>query len=197
MNFRSLKSLAPLAAVLLLVSCAAKTQSPPPDPQSLEATFVDGFEGHAKKPPLPDSASSHSRIHPKKNTAAAAAVPWAGQIRMVNVAENFVLVESDSAAIAETGEKYSAMRDGVETAVLRMTPMRNPPFLIADIASGNPSPGDKIYLPRATAPTIATTPADPPITPRVRKTSRDVQGSKRSGGFVKSFPKHTGNHKIR
>ena len=75
---------------------------------------------------------------------------------MVNIAENFVLLESNSSVSAIPGEKYLTIRDSQETGAVRMTALRNPPFLIADILSGDPSPGDKIHLPRPTAPTPPT-----------------------------------------
>jgi hypothetical protein len=84
---------------------------------------------------------------------------------MVNVAENFVLLESNSAASTVPGEKYTAIRDGRETGILRMTALRNPPFLIADIVSGNPSPGDKFHLPGPVAPVPTPSPEAAPAKP--------------------------------
>ena len=80
---------------------------------------------------------------------------------MVNIAENFVLLESNSSVSAIPGEKYLTIRDSQETGTVRMTSLRNPPFLIADSVSGDPSPGDKIHLPRPTVtiPAPAPTPA--------------------------------------
>jgi len=83
---------------------------------------------------------------------------WTGVIRMVNSAENFVLVESGAISSAIPGETYLAVGKGVETATLRMTSLKNPPFLIADIVSGSPSPGDKIYLPKMSSPSPSPTP---------------------------------------
>ena len=118
-----IRSIATLAAAVLLAACATKKETTPP---------------------------------------VASPVQWAGEIRMVNVAENFVLVESPSANSTIPGEKYTAIRDSQETGVVRMTSLRNPPFLIADIVSGDPSPGDKIHLPRPTVPVPNPTP--PPQT---------------------------------
>ena len=72
---------------------------------------------------------------------------------MVNTAENFVLIESSTMSSAVPGETYLSVGNGAETASLRMTSLKNPPFLIADIISGNPSPGEKIYLPKNFGPT--------------------------------------------
>jgi len=87
---------------------------------------------------------------PKKKPRPPAATPvnWAGTIQLVNTAENFVLIESESAAPVIPGEKYLSVQNGRESGTLRMTSLKAHPFLIADIVSGNPSTGDKIYIPR-------------------------------------------------
>jgi len=87
---------------------------------------------------------------PKKKPRPPAATPvnWAGTIQLVNTAENFVLIESESATPVIPGENYLSVQDGRESGTLRMTSLKAHPFLIADVVSGNPSTGDKIYLPR-------------------------------------------------
>ena len=84
----------------------------------------------------------------KPRPPAAAPVNWAGTIRMVNTAENFVLIESESATPVVPGEKYLSVQNGRESGTLLMTSLKAHPFLIADIVAGNPSTGDKIYIPR-------------------------------------------------
>ena len=149
-----LRKSAALSAALLLASCAAKKESVPPenpnDAPALTANFVDGPAPSEKKPLIAGIGSFFSQLLPSKSPPAPIASPvnWAGEIRMVNVAENFVLIESNSSAATIPGEKYLAIQNGTETGSVRMTALRNPPFLIADIVSGDPSPGDKIYLPR-------------------------------------------------
>jgi hypothetical protein len=97
-------------------------------------------------------AAKLNRLIPRRAKPPAATAPqWAGSIRMVNTAEKFVLVESSTATSVVPGETYLSIGNSSETASLRMTNLKNPPFLIADIVSGDPSPGDKIYLPKATA----------------------------------------------
>jgi hypothetical protein len=87
---------------------------------------------------------------PKKKPRPPAATPvnWTGTIQLVNTAENFVLIESESATPVIPGEKYLSVQNGRESGTLRMTSLKAHPFLIADIVSGNPSTGDKIYIPR-------------------------------------------------
>lgn len=91
-----------------------------------------------------------AKILPAKKPKPPTAMPvdWAGTIRMVNTPENFVLIESESATAVIPGEKYLSVQDGRETGILLMTALKAHPFLIADIVSGHPSTGDKIYLPR-------------------------------------------------
>jgi hypothetical protein len=48
---------------------------------------------------------------------------------------------------SSAGDLLVCIRDKKETANLRMGNLKNPPFLIADIASGNPAPGDRVFKP--------------------------------------------------
>ncbi len=136
-----------LPVCLFLPACAAKKET-------------------AEKPKKPPAFSRlFSFLQPKKKSKPPEATPvdWTGEIRMVNSPGNFVLVESTSATTPVAGEKYLAMRGATETAVLRMTSLRNHPFLIADIISGEPATGDRIYLPTPTAkPTATPTPGKKP-----------------------------------
>jgi len=164
-----------LAAVILLAACATKKEAnPPPPTEELTASFVDGPAEIL--PFLSRAGSFFSNLLPSKKTRPTVALPvqWAGEIRMVNVAENFVLLESTPAVATVPGEKYTAIRDSRETGVVRMTSLRNPPFLIADIVSGDPSPGDKIHLPRPTAPIPAAEPQPAPMPGFLPKFLREI-----------------------
>lgn len=145
-----------VAAVLLLSSCANKTpnQDSSENPGNLAAAFLDQPVSSEKKTHFTDLGSFFTKLLPRKTPRppTASAVQWAGEIRMVNIAENFVLVESNSAGTTIPGGKYVAVKNGRETGVVRITSLRNPPFLIADIISGDPSPGDKIHFPKPTVP---------------------------------------------
>jgi hypothetical protein len=94
--------------------------------------------------------SGLGKFLPQKKPRPPAATPvnWAGTIRMVNTTENFVLIESDSATLVVPGEKYLSVQNGRESGALLMTSLKAHPFFIADIVAGNPSTGDKIYIPR-------------------------------------------------
>ncbi|MCX6974931.1 MAG: hypothetical protein NTZ94_11685 [Verrucomicrobia bacterium] len=117
--------------------------------------------------PKPEAAAKKTPIHwlswlkfPKKTPPPPLATPidWTGVIRLVNEDERFVLIQAQGGRGVIAGEKYLCIRDAAETGVLRMTALRNPPFLIADILSGDPLAGDKVYLP---SPTVVA-PSQPP-----------------------------------
>ena len=66
-----------------------------------------------------------------------------GSITLVNEDLRFVLI--DSALAPEQGAKLKALSaDLTETAVLRTSPEKKPPFIIADIVSGTPHAGDRV-----------------------------------------------------
>lgn len=101
------------------------------------------------KTPMQKNPPFWSNWLPWKKTRppVATAPEWAGVVRMVNIAENFALIESSGLTPPISGAKYISINKTHETGVLRMTPMKNSPFFIADIISGNPSPGDRIHPP--------------------------------------------------
>ena len=96
------------------------------------------FSGVAKIPSL----------LPRKAAPPQAQIPrLIGVIKTVRKEDRFVLIDATTFQAAETGDLLVCIRDQKETANLRMSTLKNPPFLIADIASGNPSPGDRVFKP--------------------------------------------------
>jgi len=88
------------------------------------------------------------KVFPKKKPAApkAEAIRLIGTVRLVNTEEKFILIDAVIyQAIA--GETLITLADQRQTATLQLSPLRNPPFLIADIASGTPAVGQKVYKP--------------------------------------------------
>ena len=137
----------------------------------LLALAIAGCATPKKEPtqvkPKPEAAAKKTPIHwlswlkfPKKTPPPPLATPidWTGVIRLLNEDERFVLIQAQGGRGVIAGEKYLCIRDAAETGVLRMTALRNPPFLIADILSGDPLAGDKVYLP---SPTVVA-PSQPP-----------------------------------
>jgi hypothetical protein len=87
-------------------------------------------------------------VIPRKAKPPQAQVPrLIGVIKTVNTDDRFVLIDATAFQGAEAGELLVSIRDNKETANLRMSSLKTPPFLIADIASGNPSPGDRVFKP--------------------------------------------------
>jgi len=71
----------------------------------------------------------------------------AGEIAIVNLAQQFVLVDigrTNSPPAAEM-ELRALNPDGGETGRLRVTSERQYPFITADILSGTPQRGDQVY----------------------------------------------------
>ncbi|MEI6072209.1 MAG: hypothetical protein WCS31_10485 [Verrucomicrobiae bacterium] len=153
------KRLILFALVILsaLPACAGKKEKPsgpPAVPTQLAQKPAAWQQWLAKIP----------RLFPQKQKPPAAVIPqWTGVIRMVNTAEHFVLIESGAISSAVPGETYLSVSKGLETATLRMTSLKNPPFLIADIVSGSPSTGEKIYRPKTSS---SPSPSDSPATDR-------------------------------
>jgi hypothetical protein len=138
-----------LLCTLAIAGCAtAKKESPSAKTKP---------EAAAKKP---DSTWLSWLKFPKKTPPPPSATPidWAGVIRLVNEEERFVLIQAQGVKGVIAGEKYLCIRDAAETGVLRMTELKNPPFLIADVLSGDPRAGDKVYLPRPTVVAPSQTP---------------------------------------
>jgi hypothetical protein len=87
-----------------------------------------------------------SKIIPKKAKPPQARAPQLiGTIKMVNKDDRFVLIDAISYNSVQAGDALVCIVNQRQSANLRASALRNPPFLIADIASGTPSPGDKVY----------------------------------------------------
>jgi hypothetical protein len=132
---------------LLLAGCATKTpkhptnqpgigQSAQPKPKRPFMTSVFSWSG------------SIPNLLPRKAKPPQAQVPrLIGVVKTVNTEDRFVLIDATTFQAAEAGDLLVCIRDQKETANLRMSTLKNPPFLIADIASGTPSPGDRVFKP--------------------------------------------------
>lgn len=68
-----------------------------------------------------------------------------GTIKLVNESERFVLIDTVAYQAAIPGDKLASISDGRKNGTLKVSPLRNPPFLIADIVEGSPSRGDRVY----------------------------------------------------
>lgn len=152
-----------LAAILLAAPSCANKKDPAAPPKPAAATGPNFLQ---------QGLAKIASLFPKKAKPPAALPPqWTGVIRMVNLPERFVLIESAAVGTAIPGETYLAISKGTETASLRMTSLKNPPFLIADILSGSPSAGEKIYRPKADQPEPA-----PPVVPKTEPAKKTPGG---------------------
>jgi hypothetical protein len=138
-----------LLCSLLLASCASKTPKPP----AIHAGIVHSQSAQPKsKRPFMTSVfsvfGSIPNFFPRKAKPPQAQVPrLVGVVKTVNTVDRFVLIDATTFQGAEAGDLLVCIRDQKETANLRMSTLKNPPFLIADIASGTPSPGDRVLKP--------------------------------------------------
>lgn len=131
----------------MLAGCAAKT----PKPSSSPAGITQPQTAQPKRPLIASVFSwiaSLPNLFPRKAKPPPAQVPRSiGVVKTVNKEDRFVLIDATTFQGAEAGDLLVCVRDQRETANLRMSTLKNPPFLIADIASGNPAPGDRVLKP--------------------------------------------------
>lgn len=91
-------------------------------------------------------SSGLGKVFPKKEQPPRALEPHLlGEIKQVNQENGFVLLDASISSAASEGDELLCVADNRQTAVLRMTSLRSASFLIADIASGKPGVGDRVY----------------------------------------------------
>lgn len=129
-----------LALLGLLTACggkAAQGQQASPEPTQAPVSITQRLFGWT---------SFLGKIFPKKSKPPVAIPPQLlGQIRQVNLENQFVLIDASISNAAEPGDALVSIADQKETANLRLSSLRSASFLIADIASGTPSVGDRVY----------------------------------------------------
>ena len=134
---------------LLVGGCAAKTPKPPARQAGI--THPQAAQPKPKRPLVASVFSWFGSIPnplPRKAKPPQAQVPrLIGVVKTVNKEDRFVLIDGTTFQGAEAGDLLVCIRDQKETANLRMSTLKNPPFLIADIASGTPSPDDRVFKP--------------------------------------------------
>lgn len=82
---------------------------------------------------------------PKPKPPTAQPVQLIGTIRQVNLDNQFVLIDTITNFSAAPGEVFVTLSKQSQTATLRMSALKSPPFLIADITDGKPAPGDRVF----------------------------------------------------
>jgi hypothetical protein len=145
-----LKGLA-LGAVLIALAvcgCATKSARPPQGEEVSNARASEPSKPQPKRPFLVAAFSWLPKLSFRRPKPPQAQVPrLIGVIKMVDEDDRFVLIDATTFQGAGPGDLLISIRDQKETANLRMSTLQNPPFLIADIASGNPAPGDRVVKP--------------------------------------------------
>jgi hypothetical protein len=138
-----------LLCSLLVAGCASKTPKPPTSQAGI--AHSQSAQPKPKRPFITSVFSlfgSIPNLLPRKAKPPQAQVPRIiGVVKTVNSEDRFVLIDATTFQCAEAGDLLICIRDQKETANLRMSTLKNPPFLIADIASGTPSPGDRVFKP--------------------------------------------------
>lgn len=151
-----------LAAILLFTGCATK-KAPEPAPGAVAAGTPPpsapagpaASTAPTRKPPahvyfLPwnwPSAISRLFVKPKTQPPRAGLPQLVGVIKMVNKEDQFVLIDAYAFQGVQPGDVLVCLGNQRETANLRLSTLRNPPFLIGDITSGSPSAGERVYKP--------------------------------------------------
>ncbi len=142
---------------LALSGCATKSANPAPSPAPVAASVAQPAAG-AKPPPKGPKPSLLSQalggfgiwqklFPPKKQIPKALPAHLIGTVKLVNKDDNFVLIDTISYSNSAPGTPLLCIMNERQTATLKLSSLRNPPFLIADITDGNPSPGDRVYQP--------------------------------------------------
>lgn len=89
----------------------------------------------------------HSIFPRKKHPPAALPPQWIGTIKLVNEQAGYALIDTQGSMAPPVGDTIRAVGNDMETGSLKISADRNPPFFIADIVSGKPRPGDRVYSP--------------------------------------------------
>lgn len=141
---------------LALSSCATKSTEPKPQPTPTPTAATAAAAPRATPPPFKKNILSQiltgfglwEKIFPrKKEIPKAQPAHLVGTVKLVNKEEKFVLIDTLTAGQVATGDNLLCIMNERQTATLKMTGLRNPPFLIADITDGTPEVGDRVYAP--------------------------------------------------
>ncbi|HEY8900749.1 MAG TPA: hypothetical protein VIM61_10090 [Chthoniobacterales bacterium] len=127
----------------------------PPKPKPAPAAGPAAATSVSTPAPIPGQpregffARMWHRVFPRKQKPPIAAPPqWVGTIKLVNERDGYVLIDAINAPTLAPGETLNAVGNDHESGVLRTTADKNPPFFIADLVSGKPRVGDRVYSPK-------------------------------------------------
>lgn len=129
---------------------SAASPSPTPDADRAAAlrSLPPGTVVLEEKPPGFFARVWGSVFKPKQKVPVAVPPRWIGVIRVVNPADKYVLIDSQQTLSMKPGDVLTSVGNDYESGTVRVSADKNPPFFIADIASGSPSVGDRVYSPQ-------------------------------------------------
>ncbi len=91
-------------------------------------------------------AACHPKTPVTAKTPAVTAPTYVGEIAVVNLVGKFVLIElRATGAPPEAGTPLTAITEAGESVRLKVTAERKRPFVSADILSGEPARGQRVY----------------------------------------------------
>lgn len=152
------KIVALLCLLVLAVSGCASRETPP-EGEAAAAPPQQPVPGPAASGPVipePPEVKPHpiSRVigflkfwdrDPEPEAPRAALPVWVGIVRLVNKDSGFVLIENTSAYLVPPGKELTVVTTGRGEARLKVTEDRRHPFFLADIVSGDPRVGERVY----------------------------------------------------
>lgn len=135
------------AAILLVIAlagCATKSAvTPVESPAAIPPAAVAKPKGRFS---LLAMITAPLRLIPRKKSPPQAEPPLrVGTIKLVDQEAKFVLIDATSIGSVLPGDPLVCIANQRETARLRLSVLRSSPFLIADITSGNPSVGERVF----------------------------------------------------
>jgi len=143
------------------LGCAAKPKPPPPTPGismfGQPAPSSQAKPSPTPKPKLPRQPfmitvmmwlSAPARLLPHKEVPPQGQpVRLVGIVKMVDKNEDYVLIDAQGIQGINPGDLLITITNQRQTSNLRMGSLKDPPFVIADIASGSPEVGDRVFKP--------------------------------------------------
>jgi hypothetical protein len=135
-----------MALVLTASACANKPGAAGESTPAAAAAPEASPDEKPKKPSPPELLGCTKNFLPKKQKPPAAVPPrLLGQIRQVNSESGFVLIDATVSSAVEPGDVLICIANQQEKAELKLTSLSSASFVIADITSGEPSVGDRVY----------------------------------------------------
>lgn len=134
---------AALLLVIALAGCATKKATTAPQPAQVQQVAAAKPKGRFSLVAL---LTSPLRLIPKKKSPPQAEPPLrVGTVKLVDTESKFVLIDATNLGGVLPGDPLVCIANQQETARLRLSVLRSPPFLIADIISGKPSVGERVF----------------------------------------------------